>query len=309
VHIRSLLVGAGLLLALAVNVPRVAAQDSAPSRPADIRAGSCAEPGDAVAALNPLVVPEGESQGPNGATPVAQSVTDVPLMVPDMLGATNSLMVYASPDQTGAPIVCGEIGGVVGDDGSLTIGLQAMNGGKVSGLASFAPNRKGDGTTVSVNLVDEGSSHERGGDATDGGAATNGDATGGEAGADDNAAGGGGGGKKSSDEGSNGDSASGEGSNSDTASGDGSNGGAAADGTGNVAVPPDSGQEDAINAIAALNPNIAPVGVPGATHQPGGSGIVDYPGRDNVLGNGRERRGMGGKGEAATAGEDGSTSG
>src|SRR4051812_37169693 len=167
-QLRRLLAGAGLLLALAVHVPRAVAQDAPQSLPADIRAGSCAEPGDSVAALNPLVVPEGESQGPNGATPVAQSVTDVAMMVPDMLGATNSLMVYASPDQTGAPIVCGEIGGVIGDDGSLTIGLQATEGGQASGLASFAPNRKGDGTTVSVNLIDEGSNHERADNATDG---------------------------------------------------------------------------------------------------------------------------------------------
>ncbi len=208
-------------------------------------------------------------------------------MVPDMLGATNSLLVYASPDQTGAPIVCGEIGGVVGEDGSLTIGLQATDGGKASGLASFAPNRKGDGTTVSVNLIDDGPSHERGGDATNGSdAAADGDHGGKKNGSSDG-----------SSEGSSGDSATGEGST-----------GGAADGTGNVAVPPDSGQEDAINSIAALNPNIAPGGVPGATHQPGGNGMVDFPGRDNI-GNGREKRGNGGKGEAASAGADGSASG
>ena len=165
-HLSRLLAGAGLLVALALHAPPVAAQDAPQSLPADIRAGSCAEPGDSVAALNPLVVPEGESQGPNGATPVAQSVTDVAIMVPDMLGATNSLMVYASPDQTGTPIVCGEIGGVIGEDGSLTIGLQATDGGKASGLASFAPNRKGDGTTVSVNLIDESPNHQRADDAT-----------------------------------------------------------------------------------------------------------------------------------------------
>jgi hypothetical protein len=218
-------------------------------------------------------------------------VTDIAIMVPDMLGATNSLLVYASPDQTGTPIVCGEIGGVVSEDGSLTIGLQAADGGKASGLASFAPNRKGDGTTVSVNLIDEGANHERGGDAA-GGAA------------DD--AGGSGGGKHGSNEGSDGGNASNEGSNGDNAPSDGSNAGGAADGTGNVAVPPDSGQEDAINAIAALNPNVG--GIQGPSHQPGGNGMVDYPGRDN-FGNGRDARGKGGKGEAASAGADGSASG
>jgi hypothetical protein len=282
-----LLAGAVLLVTLALNAPRAVAQEPSSSRPADIRAGSCAEPGDAVATLNPLVVPEGESQGPNGATPVAQSVTDVPLMVPDMLGATNSLMVYASPDQTGTPIVCGEIGGVVDGDGALTIGLQAMNGGNVSGVASFAPNRKGDGTTVAVNLIDEQPERER---------------------SDEGSGGGNGGGGRDGDGGGNGGDASGgaaSGENGGSATGDGDS---AADGTGNVEVPPDSGQEDAINAISALNPNVAPGGVPGSNHQPGGSGIVDFPGRDNIVNRG-ERRGKGGNGEAASAGADGSTSG
>jgi hypothetical protein len=208
------------------------------------------------------------------------------MMVPDMLGATNSLMVYASPDQIGAPIVCGEIGGVIGDDGSLTIGLQATDGGQASGLASFAPNRKGDGTTVSVNLIDEGSHHERDDNATDG---------------SEDAGGGGHGGRNGSGD-SSGDSSNSDNSGGDSASGEGSTGGAA-DGSGNVAVPPDTGQEDAINAIAALNPNIAPP--PGASHQPGGNGMVDFPGRENRA----DRRGNGGQGEAASAGADGNASG
>ena len=163
-------------------------------------------------------------------------------------------MVYASPDQTGTPVVCGEIGGVVGEDGSLTIGLQAMDGGKASGLASFAPNRKGDGTTVSVNLIGESPDHGRADDAT-------GDA------ADD--AGGTGGGKHGSSEGSDGGNASNEGSNGDNASNEGSNGDSAADGTGNVAVPPDSVRTMRSTRIASLNPNIAPGGSPG-THSPTG---------------------------------------
>jgi hypothetical protein len=308
VRLRSLLAGAGLLLALAMNVPRVAAQDAARSRPADIRAGSCAEPGDAVASLNPVVVPQGEAQGPDGATPVEQSVSEIPIMVTDLVGATNSLMVYTSPDQAGSPIVCGEIGGVVDGDGSLTIGLQAMDGGNVSGLASFAPNRKGDGTTVTVNLIDDGPQRERTDDGSGGGGgnAGGGNGDGGNGGGGEGGGGNGGGGNGGG--GNGGDEASGGASAGEDGGGTGANGDSAADGTGNVEVPPDSGQEDAINAISALNPNIAPGGVPGATHQPGGNGMVDFPGRDNLV-NGRERRGNGGKGEAASAGADGSTGG
>ena len=262
-----LLVGAWLLMTVAVIAPHVAAQESGPTQPADIRAGGCADQGDVVATLNPLVVPEGESQGPNGATPVAQSVTDIPLMVPDMLSATHSVMVYASPEQVGTPMVCGEIGGVVGEDGTLSIGLQAMDGGNESGVASFAPTRKGDGTTVTVNFIAEQRDRERTGkdadgtdDAVDGGADNE---NSGSEGLDDNHA---------------------------------------ADGTGNVAVPPTSDQAPAIDGISSLNPNVNPGGLPGANHQPGGNGMVDFPGRDNDGNNGRDRRGNGG---VVTAGEDG----
>jgi hypothetical protein len=221
---------------------------------------------------------------------VAQSVTDISLMVPDLLSATNSLMVYASPDQTGAPLACGEIGGVLGADGSLTIGLQAMNGGNVSGVASFAPTRKGDGTTVSVNLVDEPSGHG-GSDGGGDGAADGGGGGGGR--------GGNGGGGKSGGNGTSDGSGASDGAGA--SDGSGASDGAGASG-GTDAAPIDPSQEDAINAIAALNPNIAPP--PGASHQPGGNGMVDFPGRENRA----DRRGNGGKGEAASAGADGNAS-
>jgi hypothetical protein len=266
-RIRRLLVCAGLLVAVAVNVPRVAAQEPAPTLPADIRAGGCADQGDVVATLNPLVVPEGESQGPNGATPVAKSVTDIPLMVPDMLSATHSVMVYASPEQVGTPMVCGEIGGVVGEDGTLSIGLQAMDGGNESGIASFAPTRKGDGTTVTVNFIAEQRDRERTGKDADG-----------------------------TDEAVDG------GADNENSGGEGLDDNHAADGVGNVPVPPTSDQAPAIDGISSLNPNVNPGGLPGANHQPGGNGMVDLPGRDNDGNNGRDRRGNDG---VARAGEDG----
>ena len=129
--------------------------------PADIRAGSCASVGEVVAPLAPLVVPDGETVGQEGASPVEQSVTEVPLLLPDLLSENAAIAVHASPDQVGTPIACGEIGGALAADGSLSVGLQAMNGAKISGVASFAPTRAGDGTVVTVLLVDERGGRER----------------------------------------------------------------------------------------------------------------------------------------------------
>ena len=107
------------------------------------------------------MVPEGDPQGQAGATPVQQSVTEVPLLLEDILSASYSVTVHASPEQVGTPIACGEIGGTLAADGSLSIGLQAMNGAKLSGVAAFAPTAAGDGTSVSILLVDERGGRER----------------------------------------------------------------------------------------------------------------------------------------------------
>ena len=99
--------------------------------------------------------------GQEGASPVEQSVTEVPLLLPDILSEHSAIAVHASPDQVGTPIACGEIGGVLAADGSLSVGLQAMNGAKISGVASLAPTLAGDGTLVTILLVDERGGRER----------------------------------------------------------------------------------------------------------------------------------------------------
>jgi hypothetical protein len=95
---------------------------------------------------------------------VAQSVTEVPVLFMDLLGASNVVVVQASPEQLDTPIACAEIGGTLSDDGSLAVGLQAMNGARISGVASFASTRADDGTLVTLHLVDERSGRERGDD-------------------------------------------------------------------------------------------------------------------------------------------------
>jgi len=165
---RTVLVAAALVAgALAPSARATIAQELPLQRPADIRIGSCATPGDVVMPLSLLTVPPGETQGLEGATAVEQSVTFVPMLVADLLATGHVVTVYPSPEEVGAPIACGEIGGTLASDGTLAVGLNAMNGAKASGVAYFAPTLEGDGATVTLLLVDE-RAGRRDADGTDG---------------------------------------------------------------------------------------------------------------------------------------------
>jgi hypothetical protein len=157
VHRRALVttICALVLVAAGGAANSLAQEEATTQRPADIRLGTCASLGDVVMPLASLAVPSGEALGQDGATPAEQSVTTLPLLLDDILATGHALAVHASPEQVGTPVACGEIGGALGEDGSLAIGLNAMNGAKISGAAYFAPTPEGDGTTVTLLLIDE----------------------------------------------------------------------------------------------------------------------------------------------------------
>ena len=142
-RLRELCGVAGLIADFAASAMSAFAQDSTPQHTADIWAGNCSSLDEAVVPLAPVVIPEGDVQGEAGAAPVAQSVREAPLPLMDLLSASYAVAVQASFEQIGTPIACGEIGGALSEDGSLTVGLEAMNGAKVSGVASFAPTAAG----------------------------------------------------------------------------------------------------------------------------------------------------------------------
>lgn len=151
---RSLLVAALFLTATGVSVPHVSyAQDSL-QRPAAIRSGTCASIGDAVAPLENVVAPGGDEAGPEGATPVEQSVSVVPLLLPDLLAGGFVVVIDKSVDEPGTLAACGVIGGVVSEDGTLAVGVNPMEGSRLDGVAYFSPKRDDSGTTVTLLLVD-----------------------------------------------------------------------------------------------------------------------------------------------------------
>jgi hypothetical protein len=273
-RLRTLLGAAGVVVAVWWSAMGILAQAPSPQHPADIRVGDCASLGEVVAPLAPLVVPEGDPQGQSGATPVHQSVTEVPLLLEDILSASYSVAVDASPEQAGTPIACGEIGGTLAEDGSLSIGLQAMNGAKLSGVAAFAPTAAGDGTAVSVLLVDERGGRERTDEVADGANhVADGDGTGGVDGG-----------------------------------GDGTD---AADGVGNVTVMPAPDRARHADGPDTVDPTEASGGQPGSSFDPGDDGAVDRPERDRAGDHDQDgNRDGGSKGNdegGARAGEDGRT--
>ena len=85
-------------------------------RPAELRRGICASPGDLVATLAHLVLTTGEMPGQTGATPVEQSGTVVQYTIADVLSADYIVLVRRSPAEEEI-VACAEVGGAINPDG------------------------------------------------------------------------------------------------------------------------------------------------------------------------------------------------
>ena len=90
---------------------------------AALHEGDCTAIGAVVAPFTNAIVPSGSLIGNSDALPAATSFTTVPLPL-DMLLASDHAVVVADPGDDGA-LACGEIGGFVAEDGSLSIGLES----------------------------------------------------------------------------------------------------------------------------------------------------------------------------------------
>lgn len=132
----------------------VQAQETATQRPAEIRTGTCAALGDTIAPLAAVAVPSGDAQGQAGATPAGQSVTEVPVLMADLLASGHAVVVQESLEAPGTLVACGEIGGTLAADGTLAVGINAIEGSRIDGTAYFAPTLSEDGTVVTLLLVD-----------------------------------------------------------------------------------------------------------------------------------------------------------
>ncbi len=118
-------------------------------RPVEIRSGSCAEPGEAIAALSPLTTPEGEAQGQGEAIEAERSYTSVPLAMESLLTGETNITVPLNGDVDAVVIACGEFGGVVSEGGSLVVKLSEQNDSGFTGIAYLGPE---DEVTTGVSL-------------------------------------------------------------------------------------------------------------------------------------------------------------
>ncbi|MCD6029455.1 MAG: hypothetical protein K0S78_1629 [Thermomicrobiales bacterium] len=151
-RLRAMLIFCGLA-AIAAAAPATLAQ-SAVDRPAEVRGGTCDSLGEVVATLANLVITIGDPQGQLLATPVEQSGTVVPFAVSDFLGSDHSVVVQESPGIS-TVVACGEVGGALNPDGTLAVGMRAMNDSGLSGVAYFTPIDTFANTLVTILLVND----------------------------------------------------------------------------------------------------------------------------------------------------------
>lgn len=141
------------VLSLLSTAPAAMAQESLVDRPAELRIGACDSLGDLVMPLAHLVVTLGDPQGQTAATPVEQSATVVPYTVTNLLAANHVVTVQKSPEQPDVLVACGVVGGTRNPDGTLAIGMLAVNDSGLSGIAYFTPNPGFDNTLITILLV------------------------------------------------------------------------------------------------------------------------------------------------------------
>src|SRR5215212_1259594 len=153
--IRSMLTATLVIVATLFGTNSIARGQGVPaSRPAYVQAGPCDAPGDVVARLEPLTSPAAEDLGQTGVRPIEESVTVVPLRLSALLASDLAVTINGLQEQSGTIAACGEIGDTLTADGTLSVGLNAINGSNLSGVAYFSPTSSPEDTQVSVLLVD-----------------------------------------------------------------------------------------------------------------------------------------------------------
>jgi uncharacterized cupredoxin-like copper-binding protein len=153
---------AALLGMLALGNPAVWAQEAtpaadgaAPPRPVHIHSGNCAQLGDVVQPLNDLTEATGARVGQAGRAVVTQSsYTEVPLSLDAMLTADHAINAHLSAEEIGTYIACGDIGGMLTDQGTLIVGLREDSNSGFTGIAFLSPLADGAATGVSVFIAE-----------------------------------------------------------------------------------------------------------------------------------------------------------
>jgi hypothetical protein len=144
----------GLVTGAFLTPAATAAQTGSVDRPAELRSGTCAGPGELVFGLANVVLTAGDPQGESGAVPVEQSGTVVPYTLSDLLATSHAIFVLKSASEQ-VIVACGEIGGAINPDGTLGVGLRSVGASTVSGVAYFTPIDTFDNLLITILLVSD----------------------------------------------------------------------------------------------------------------------------------------------------------
>lgn len=128
-----------IMAALAyLTTPSILAQDAASSYTVQIRSGSCEAPGEGLAQLEDVTYSGLEMVGSAEAAPAASSYSVAPVSLAALTSSSTAFVVLDG--NSAVMVACGEIGGVIGSDGALSIGLRPVEESGISGIAYLAPD-------------------------------------------------------------------------------------------------------------------------------------------------------------------------
>jgi len=126
--------------------PRLLAQEATPEaavagHPIHIHSGNCADGvGDVIQPLTDVTEPTGDTVGQATATVAATSFTTVPMALDAILAEPHAINAHESAENIGNYIACGDLGGVLNDQGALVVGLAEQNDSGFTGIAFLVPN-------------------------------------------------------------------------------------------------------------------------------------------------------------------------
>ena len=114
------------------------------SSPAGVYAESCddAGPADLVAELTPVSAADGEPVGAETRGGVEQSVATTDLTL-DELAARDHVIAVFDEDAQDTALVCGPIGGILGEEGVMVVSLPALSDSLYSGVAVLTTTSEG----------------------------------------------------------------------------------------------------------------------------------------------------------------------
>lgn len=156
---RSLRIGAVIAVAaLTLLVPASGAQTpvaDAEAHPAHIHSGTCDSLGDVVVPLTDVTAPAGDRVGAESAHEIKRGHTIVDMPLQEIIDGGHAINVHGSADAIDVYIACGDIGGVVVEEGGrqhLLIALGELNDSGHVGIAWLGAD--GDQTEVVVTLIE-----------------------------------------------------------------------------------------------------------------------------------------------------------